>query len=126
MKRFAVAASVVLALGTVALSACGNAEKEKELTGQIESLKKENETLSAKVKELETNLATVTKERDDMKAAAEATPEPTPEPAKGGAKKPKAAAPAATPAAATAAPAATPEERRKIDRPGLKQPAKVK
>ena len=100
MKRFAFVAA--LALSTLALSACGNAEKEKAMQTQIDSCTKDKASSDAKVMELQAKVDTMMKEME----AAKATPAPTPEPTKGG--KPGAKATPTPKAAATSAAVATP------------------
>ena len=104
MKRFAVASLAVLAIGAFGLSACGGGEKVKELEGQVQ-------TLTTKNQELEAKGAEMTKQLEECKAAAAATPEATPvETGKPTGTKAPAKTPVktATPAPATPAPTPTP------------------
>lgn len=108
MKRFAMAAVAALAVGSLALTACGNAEKEKQMQTQIDSCTKDKTASDAKATELQAKVDSMQKEMDAMKAAP--TPAASPEPTKGGkpgAKATPTAKPAAT-AAATAAPVESP------------------
>ncbi len=102
MKRYAIVA-ITLAAG-LSLSACGNAEKEKAMQGQIDTCTKDKAASDAKVAELTAKVDQLTKDLE----AAKATPTPAAEPEKGkGGKSAKATpAPKATAAAAsTPAPA---------------------
>ena len=92
MKRFAV---VAIAFGAVlALSACGNAEKEQQMQAQIDTCTKDKQASEAKVTELQAKVDDLQKQVD----AAKATPTPSPEPAKGAKTEKGAKAPAKTPA----------------------------
>lgn len=89
---------VFLMVGMVlvgSLAACGNADELKAAQASVESLKKDNAALKSANTAQSANLAKVTAERDELKAAAEkaaAAPPPAPEPAAKPAAKPKATA----------------------------------
>ena len=107
MNRFGAAALVILAMS---VAGCGNPAHEKELQSKVDACSALKDAADAKVKELEATLALVTKERDDLKAAAVvpeavATPAPAPKAAAKATPKP---APTATVAPATPAPTPTP------------------
>ena len=101
MKRFALA---VVVMGSLVLSACGNAEKEKELQGKVDSCMKESTDKGTRITELEAELATLKAAAAPAMTATPATPAATSKP---GAKKtptPAKTAPPATPTPATPTP----------------------
>lgn len=102
MKRYAIVA-ITLAAG-LSLSACGNAEKEKAMQGQIDSCTKDKTASDAKVAELTAKVDDLTKQLEAAKAA----PTPAPEPEKKGGKTAAKPTPKAAAAAATPAPTAKP------------------
>lgn len=120
MMRFSRIALAAVVVGSVALSACGSAEKEKELQGKVDACMKESADKDSKIKELESQVATMKTEMDALKAA---TPTPVPSPTPKGAKatpKPtvaKTAAPA-TPTPAAPTPTPTPTVPKDIKLPG--------
>ncbi len=78
----------VVTLAVVPLVGCGSSRElnrarveASTARKEVDTLRAENNALKAKVTELEEGLATVTKERDELKVAAE-TPPPVEPPAK--------------------------------------------
>ncbi len=79
----------VVTLAVVPLVGCGSSRElnrarveASTARKEVDTLRAENNALKAKVTELEEGLATVTKERDELKVAAETPPPPVEPPAK--------------------------------------------
>ncbi len=80
----------VVALAVVPLVGCGSSRELNKARIEAntarkdaDTLRAENNALKAKVTELEGDLATLTKERDELKVAAEQAPAPAATPAAG-------------------------------------------